>query len=259
MASVAVLMGVGALVGGCIGLTGVGGGSLMTPILLFLGIPAPIAIGTDLFYASFTKAGSALVHWRHQHVQKQVLLMLATGSIPASLVTAQALTRWPLHNTHLMTSTLAFMLALTGASLLFRRRIQQTIPGDAPQPVSATFSATRLWLTWLTGSILGVLVTLSSVGAGAVGVLLLTTLYPQLRLSRITGTDVAHAVLLTTTAGIGHWQAHHVNLSLLLTLCSTSLPAMYLGTRLGHHTPERILRPLLGSTLLLVSLRFAFF
>ncbi len=256
MHSLAVLMGLGAAVGFCIGLTGVGGGSLMTPILLYMGIPAPTAIGTDLLYATLTKSGSALIHWRHRQIQQTILLTQLMGSIPASLLTLSVVRIVPIPHTTLMLHVLAFMLALTGASLLWRRRLIPATVAMSNNPAPLLLSGQRLWLTWMSGVILGILVTLSSVGAGAVGLVLMMKLYPELGIHRSTATDVAHAVLLSAVAGIGHGIAHHVDLHLLVALSSTSIPAMVIGTRLNHKTPQHILRAILGSILLLAGIRF---
>ncbi len=259
MISVPVLVATGALVGFCIGLTGVGGGSLMTPLLLMMGIPAPVAIGTDLLYASITKAGSAVVHARQRHVNLPILLALSLGSLPASWLTSHALYLSSWHaSSRLMTLTLAFMLGLTGISLLFKRRVMHTL---APQASADDhpLKSKDLILTWITGIVLGILVTLSSVGAGAIGVVVLLSLHPRLRMINVIGTDVTHAVLLTLVAGLGHWQAHHVDMRLLLSLSSAALPAMLLGVHLSSRTPDHWLRLMLGFMLIMVSGKFAFF
>ncbi|NNM52941.1 MAG: sulfite exporter TauE/SafE family protein [Pseudomonadales bacterium] len=259
MITLTVLVATGALVGFCIGLTGVGGGSLMTPILLMMGIPAPVAIGTDLLYASITKAGSALVHIRQRHVNKPILIALSLGSLPASLLTSHVLTLSSWHaSSRLMTLTLAFMLSLTGISLLFKRRVLHTLPLQTSVPEDR-IRRKDLILTCLTGAVLGVLVTLSSVGAGAIGVVVLLALHPRLRMINVIGTDVTHAVLLTLVAGLGHWQAHHVDTRLLLSLSIAALPAMFLGIHLSSRTPDHWLRIMLGFMLIMVSGKFAFF
>ncbi len=255
MHALALLMGLGAAVGFCIGLTGVGGGSLMTPILLYLGIPAPTAIGTDLLYATLTKSGSALIHWRHRQIQGTILLTQLMGSIPAALLTLNVISIIPVPNTTIMLHVLAFMLAMTGASLLWRRRLIPAAPSH-DETAALVLSAKRLWLTWFSGVLLGILVTLSSVGAGAVGLVLMMKLYPELGMHRSTATDIGHAVILSAVAGIGHGIAHHVDLHLLAALTCTSIPAMVIGTRLNHKTPQHVLRTILGGILLLTGMRF---
>lgn len=251
----------GALVGFCIGLTGVGGGSLMTPLLLALGLPAPTAIGTDLLYASITKAGSAWIHWRQQHVRWPVVIALACGSLPSALLTLDIL-----HHSHLahrgldllMHKILAGMLLLTGVSLIGKQRLQAHARHKTPHTAN-TISRRSLALSTCTGLILGPLITLSSVGAGAIGVVVLMLLYPRLRTHELMGSDVVHAVLLSAAAGLGHQQMGRVDLHLLFSLCLGSLPATLIGTQLSTRAPEATLRYILGTTLLLVAGKFAFF
>lgn len=253
----------GALVGFCVGLTGVGGGSLMTPLLLLMGVPVQTAIGTDLFYASITKTGGGLVHIKKRNVEWKVIGLLAMGSIPASLLTVWMLTTW-FHGSNdyksLLTVSLGVMLSITGLSLLFRRQLQRL------HDASPRSNALREWLnehqsgaTFAMGLALGLLVTLSSVGAGAFGVVILIALFPTLGTFRIVGTDVTHAVVLTLIAGLGHLKLGHVDWHLLGWLVTGSLPAIYIGTHLSERAPERTLQMLLGSTLLLLSVKFVFY
>ena len=261
MSTVAVYVAAGALVGFSIGLTGVGGGSLMTPLLLALGVPAPIAIGTDLLYASITKAGSACVHWHRRHVRWPVVVALASGSLPGAL-----LTLFCLHHIHLqdaildplMHHVLGAMLLLTGISLIGKRRLQAQASRQETRPGPA-ITRPSLLLSAGTGLLLGPLITLSSVGAGAIGVVVLMLLYPRLRTQELMGSDVVHAVLLSAIAGWGHAQAGHVDGHLLLALCAGSLPATLLGTHLSTRAPEQTLRYILGTTLLVVAGKFVFF
>ncbi len=253
----------GALVGLCVGLTGVGGGSLMTPLLTMLGVPLPTAIGTDLLYAAITKSSGAVVHFQKKNIEWPVVGWLAFGSIPASLLTAWALHAWFGNANNykgVMTVALGLMLMVTAFSLIFKVRLQKL--HDA-KPVKSRF---RTWVsqnhthaTVLMGLALGVLVTLSSVGAGAFGVVVLLSLYPVLTTIKIIGTDVTHAVFLTLVAGIAHAKMGNVDYHLLSMLLIGSIPAIIAGTHLSSRMPERVIRPLLGMTLMLLSIKFVFY
>lgn len=253
----------GALVGFCVGVTGVGGGSLMTPLLLIMGIPSQIAIGTDLLYAAITKSGGAFVHIRKRNIEWRVVGLLGAGSIPASALTVWALSTFFTNANeykHVLTVSLGVMLAITGLSLILRKQIQ------ALHDASPRSNALRQWLndradyvTFFMGIALGVLVTLSSVGAGAFGVMILVALFPALTTFRIIGTDVTHAVALTLVAGLGHMKMGNVDWNLLGLLICGSLPAIYVGTHLSARMPENTIRPILGATLLALSVKFVFY
>jgi uncharacterized membrane protein YfcA len=230
----------GFVVGTIVGLTGVGGGSLMTPLLIvFFGVKPYMAVGTDLLFAALTK----IVPWR-------AVGLLSLGSIPAALVTVGAL-RWlgPAEPRvqSLMTTTLGVALLLTAAAMLFKTlRGQQVLrelkPGDETRA-----STPRHWsLPVVFGALIGILVTLTSVGAGAIGVSVLLLLYPLLPLPRIVAADVAYAVPLTLVAGLGHASLGSVDWALLAKLLAGSLPGIWLGARLTRHTPDRVIRSLLS-------------
>jgi hypothetical protein len=253
----------GALVGFVVGLTGVGGGSLMTPLLTMIGVPLHIAIGTDLLYASISKTGSAIIHHRHRNIDWRITFTLAAGSMPAAALTVYALAHWfPDANSykHILTNALGFMLLVSAFSILLRPSIQRRI---AKRETSNW--GVRDWvdrhsqlLTVIMGVFLGVLVTLSSVGAGVFGVMILVTLFPALAMIKVIGTDVTHAVLLTLIAGLGHMSMGHVDWHMLGYLLIGSLPMIIIGTTLSSRMREDIIRPILGVTLLLLSLRFIF-
>lgn len=251
----------GAGVGFAVGLTGVGGGSLMTPLLLLFGFPTHIAIGTDLIYASVTKAGGVITHHRQLTVDWVVVRRLATGSLPASLLTIGVLS-WlfqdPDQYRGILLSTLGVMLILTSAVLLLRRRLQRWHErvGGTPSP---WLDRNRPGVTVFAGALLGICVTLSSVGAGAFGAAVLFLLYPALSSVRVVGTDLAHAVPLTLIAGLGHWHLGHIDWALLGSLLIGSLPAIHLGSRLAKQVPDRILQSGLASILMLIGVKYAFF
>ncbi|NMG43183.1 TSUP family transporter [Aromatoleum toluvorans] len=244
----------GFAVGAVVGLTGVGGGSLMTPLLVLLfGIHPSVAVGTDLLYAAITKAGGTLAHGRKGTVDWAVTRRLATGSIPAAALTLVLVGKFAPGGiggaTSLIKVALGIALLLTAVALIFRKQIQAYAArrfGGQPNPVRTAR------LTVLTGAILGVLVSISSVGAGALGVTALFLLYPGMSALRIVGSDIAHAVPLTLVAGIGHWMLGSVDWLLLGSLIVGSLPGIWIGSHISTKVPERVLRPMLATMLVLV-------
>lgn len=243
----------GFVVGAIVGLTGVGGGSLMTPLLvLIFGVHPATAVGTDLLYAAITKAGGTTVHARKGHVDWRITGLLASGSVPAALLTIWALSLLPKQSetvTHVISFSLGIALLLTALAIVLRHRLQCYALAHAEDCAHTRFQAP---ITVAVGAILGILVTVSSVGAGALGVAVLFFLYPKLPAIRIVGSDLAHAVPLTLIAGLGHWAIGSVDWSLLLSLLLGSLPGIWLGSHASARVPERFLRPLLASMLLLV-------
>ncbi len=248
----------GLVVGFVVGLTGMGGGALMTPILiLFFNISPALAIGTDLLFASITKAGGMVVHGRRGNIEWKVVRLMALGSIPAAAITVLALQQYSYSGDtkKLLTTALGIALLLTAPVVLFKGYL-------------ANFAHTRLnlgafvhWrpaVTVAVGAGLGVLVTLSSVGAGVLGTMILFFLYPHMSAVRVVGTDIAHAVPLTAVAGLGHLQMGNVDFALLGSLLVGSLPGIYVGSHLSSRVPEKVLRPILGTLLLLFGAKFAF-
>jgi uncharacterized protein len=239
----------GFAVGAIVGMTGVGGGSLMTPLLIgvFKLHPA-VAIGTDLWFAALTKTGGAVAHARHGHVDWRITRLLLAGSLPAALATialmhATGITKgWAAA----LTFSLGIALLLTAVVVAFKKtwqalglKLERWLPESRKAP-----------LTVASGIVLGVLVTLSSIGAGALGATLILLLYPRLAAHRLVGTDIAHAVPLTLVAGIGHATLGHVDWALLAALLVGSLPGIWLGAQLTRRMPERIVRGLLCASLL---------
>jgi uncharacterized membrane protein YfcA len=243
----------GFVVGVLVGLTGVGGGSLMTPLLVLgFGIRPISAVGTDLLYAAITKSGGSWVHHRHGNIDWQITSRLALGSVPAAGLTLLLLSQLGANNgpvSGLITAALGIALLLTAASLIFRQRLLNLA---RRRDANADYQKRTPVLTVLFGAIVGVLVTITSVGAGALGVAALSFLYPQMETRRIVGSDIAHAVPLTLIAGLGHWWLGSVDWHLLLNLLLGSLPGIVLGAHLVAKVPERALRGLLASVLLLV-------
>ena len=248
----------GLVVGVLVGLTGVGGGSLMTPILvLIFNIHPTTAVGTDLLYASATKTVGTGVHGFKGTVQWGIVWRLAAGSVPAS-----ALTLWWLSTQghgpqigHLLTLILGIALFVTSAAVLFRKRIVAFFAAHTHGISAGRTTA----LTIILGLVLGVLVSLTSVGAGALGMTVLLILYPRTEVARLVGSDIAHAVPLTLLAGLGHWMMGSVDMTLLISLLAGSIPGIIVGSLLAARTPDGILRAVLAVTLALVAAKLLFF
>ncbi|EGD57424.1 protein of hypothetical protein function DUF81 [Novosphingobium nitrogenifigens DSM 19370] len=240
----------GALVGLLVGLTGVGGGSLMTPLLvLMFGISPTTAVGTDLLFASSTKIAGSLIHGSRSSVDWKIVRRLASGSVPAAILTlivVSGLGQPPKAASKVMLVALGCMLILTAFATLFQNRLASF----AQHHEQRDDKTTRL-PTIVLGALLGVAVTVSSVGAGAIGVTALLMLYPASRVSRIVGSDIAHAVPLTLIAGFGHWVIGDVNVPLLVNLLIGSVPAVAVGSLLSTRASDRVLRPILAAVLLI--------
>ena len=245
----------GLAVGIIVGMTGVGGGSLMTPLLVLLfGIHPATAVGTDLLYAAVTKSVGTAVHGgRNKSIDWKIVRRLAVGSVPATLATFAVMQAMGLQSSK--GGVLAFMLGavllVTSITLLFRTQIVAFFAGK----IATSNENLVAVLTMLTGVVLGVLVTTTSVGAGAIGVTALLVLYPRLATLRIVGSDIAHAVPLTLISGLGHWYLGDVDFGLLGTLLIGSIPGIIIGSYLAPKLPEAALRLLLAFILVLVSFK----
>jgi len=252
----------GFTVGFIVGMTGVGGGSLMTPILVLgFGINPVIAVGTDLLYAAITKSTGILFHHKHRNIQWDVVKRLAMGSIPATIIAILILKQ--IHDAgynydRLITTTLSIALILTSLVLVFKTRIKKISEQENLAAVRTVHRKIRKPMTVCSGAMIGILVTLSSVGAGALGAAILLFLHPGLRTIAIVGTDLAHAVPITLIAGLGHSYMGTVDFTLLIGLLIGSIPGIYLGSKAGTALPERITRPVLASMLFLIGVKFAF-
>lgn len=239
----------GFFIGILIGMTGVGGGSLTTPMLISgFGVPPAAAVGTDLLFASITKASAAWRHHSHGNVNWPIFGYMACGSLASSLATL-AWFKFAEPDTTLLTPVITTVLAgallLSAFAVLFvplwlRRRGLGTVPQVAVRPVA----------TILYGCLVGAVVTLTSVGAGAIGVAILTVLYPNLAARRIVGTDIVHAIPLALLSGLGHLTMGHVEFLLLGALLAGSIPGIMLGSRFVNRVPEWVLRLLLSVVLL---------
>ncbi|WP_106478563.1 sulfite exporter TauE/SafE family protein [Phytohalomonas tamaricis] len=246
----------GAGVGVAVGLTGIGGGSLMTPLLLMFGIPPHVAVGTDLLYASITKFSGIYSHQRQGHIDWRVMSWLAYGSVPAAIVTVVVLDLFfadAKGYSELITSMLGIMLIMTAIILIFRGPLQRYAANH-----DAWMSRHSRTLTIISGLILGVCVTLSSVGAGVFGTAVLMLLYVKFSPGRIVGTDIAHAVPLTFVAGAGHLFLGNIDFWLLGALLIGSIPAIHLGAMMTKHVPDKLLRAFLTTLLLGLGIHYAF-
>ncbi len=241
----------GFVVGVIVGLTGVGGGSLMTPILIFFfGVKPYLAVGTDLLFAAFTKMGGTVSLDRQRLVPWRVVAQLCAGSVPAALATLAVLKHLgpASHEVQkIMTTTLGVALLLTACAMFYKAMRGKQQPRTlAPGDELAAMKARHWSLPLVFGALIGTMVTLTSVGAGAIGVTVLLVLFPLLPLPRIVAADIAYAVPLTLVAGLGHASLGSVDWPLLAKLLAGSLPGIWLGSRLMRHTPERLIRSILS-------------
>jgi uncharacterized membrane protein YfcA len=238
-------------VGLLVGLTGVGGGSLMTPLLVLLfGIHPATAVGTDLLYAAVTKSVGTAMHGFNGTVDWRVVRRLAAGSAPATIVTILALYLVGTDggSSKLISSVLGVAVLIT-AVMMFLRPWLLVWLGPWINPAGPRHAVAY---TVLAGAVLGVLVSLSSVGAGALGVTFLFVLYPAMPANRIVGSDIAHAVPLTLLAGMGHWLLGSIDWHLLVSLLSGSIPGIIVGSVIAVRVSDRVVRPALACVLLVV-------
>lgn len=248
----------GFAVGFLVGMTGVGGGSLMTPLLILLfGISPEKAVATDLIYASITKTGGSIVHQINKTIDWGIVARLASGSLPASVTTLLLFYYLGIDGktvSGIITRVLGVALLFTAAALLLRPWLLRTYAGRFAGMDDAN---TRAY-TIVTGVVLGVLVTISSVGAGALGVTALILLYPRLPIVKIAGSDIAHAVPLTLIAGTGHLLAGSINTTTLVSLLIGSLPGIMIASAFAPRLPDVALRVVLAATLTLVAIKLLF-
>ena len=247
----------GFAVGLLVGLTGVGGGSLMTPLLILLfGLHPATAVGTDLLNAAVTKSAGSVVHGFNRSIDWRVVRRLAAGSVPMTVITILALSRIGINSPgmrDLITAVLTLALFITAAALVFRETIiarYATRIGSLPARHIAV-------ITVVVGAVLGVMVSISSVGAGAIGATALILLYPKLPMTRIVGSDIAHAVPLTLAAGIGHGFLGSIDVDILVSLLAGSVPGIMIGSYAAFRIPETALRLVLAGTLVVVAAKLA--
>ena len=245
----------GLVVGLAVGATGVGGGSLMTPILiLFYGISPAIAVGTDLLYASISKAFAVTLHGKNGSVDWKIVGWLALGSVPASLLTLLYI-----HHTgpgaqldHTIKLALSVAIVLTAIGTLLRSQLLAFAKHERFEWLRRLHARHQVGMTVASGTAIGALVTISSVGAGVIGMMMLLLIYPRHQAIRLVGSDLAHAVVITGIAGLGHASLGTVNYELLMFLLLGAIPGIWLGTRVGFRLPDRALRPVIAGLLLFI-------
>ena len=243
----------GFFVGLLVGLTGVGGGSLMTPILVLLfGVHPATAVGTDLLFAASTKTVGTLVHGFARNVDWRIVGLLAAGSVPATVVVLALLSLVDLDAVsvrHVLNVALGIVLLITAAFLLLARQLHDRYAKRVDRLSNRSVGN----LTVLLGVVMGALVTLTSVGAGAIGVTVLLFLHPKIPIARVVGSDITHAVPLTLVAGIGHWYLGSVNWALLWPLLLGSVPGIIVGSRLAGRVRDGAIRTALALVLIAVA------
>ncbi|PRC92835.1 sulfite exporter TauE/SafE family protein [Solimicrobium silvestre] len=249
----------GFVVGILVGLTGVGGGSLMTPLLtLLFGVSPTVAVGTDLAFASITKTAGTFTHKLRGTVNWRIVRLLCFGALPSAVLAAICLKHFGALDKEIgqiIRYTIAGSVLLTVVALLFKGRMLAWLNSHPEKQLQGRSLDAA---TIIAGAVLGALVTVSSIGAGAIGATLLVMLYPRLTAAEVAGTDIAYAVPLTAIAAIGHWWLGSINWALLFTLLIGSIPGIILGSMAARAVPERVLRVVLASTLTLVAAKLIY-
>ncbi len=244
---------VGLVVGVVVGLTGVGGGSLMTPALVFIfRVPLSLAIGTDLIFASVTKMAGVAAHGARGNVNWRIVMRLGAGSLPASIATIYVMSQLRAHGKPLdgiILPLLGISLVATAGAVLLRKRILA-----AGGKMFELSEQTSNRFATAVGVVLGIMVTLTSVGAGAIGVAALMLLYPKLRGAEVVGSDLAHAIPLVTVAGLGHLQLGNIDYRLLVGLLVGSIPGIYIGSTVSSRLPEVMMRRILAGVLFVMGI-----
>jgi len=249
----------GFAVGLLVGMTGVGGGSLMTPLLtLLFGVAPSVAVGTDLAFASITKSAGTLTHRVRGTVRWDIVKLLCIGALPAAVVATLALKSFGTLSPEIgqiIRYSIAASVLLTVVALLFKGRMLAWINARPEKQLQGNKLASA---TIISGAVLGILVTVSSIGAGAIGATLLVMLYPRMSSAEVAGTDIAYAVPLTAIAALGHWWLGSIHWELLFSLLIGSLPGITLGSWVARAVPEKFLRALLAMTLTAVAVKLIY-
>ena len=249
----------GFAVGLLVGMTGVGGGSLMTPLLtLLFGVPPSVAVGTDLAFASITKSAGTLTHRLRDTIRWDIVKRLCIGALPAAVVSTLALKSFGTLSPEIgqiIRYSIAASVLLTVVALIFKGRMLAWINAHPEKQLQGNKLAAA---TIIAGAVLGVLVTVSSIGAGAIGATLLVMLYPRMTSAEVAGTDIAYAVPLTAIAALGHWWLGSIHWELLASLLVGSLPGITLGSWVARSVPEQFLRVLLAMTLTGVAIKLIY-
>jgi uncharacterized protein len=250
---------VGLIVGFLIGLTGMGGGAMMTPLLLWTGWAAPtVAVGTDLVWNALTKTIGAAVHYRHENVNLRLVWKLGSGSIPGALLGLYLLgllkkAAGVVYIDHLIVRMLGGTLILVAINILFKGYIRSWLPALAAR--AATDENLKGWQVPLLGFVVGILVSFTSVGSGSLIVTTLLLMFPGERLNQLVGSDVFHGVLIVGVAALGHWHLGDVNLPLVSGLLLGSVPGVWLGSSIASRIPEGTLRPAVATLLFVTGVK----
>ena len=249
----------GFAVGILVGLTGVGGGSLMTPLLtLLFGVSPTVAVGTDLAFASITKSAGTLTHKIRGTVNWPIVRLLCIGALPAAIIAAYFLKHFGALDKEIgqiIRYSIAGSVLLTVVALIFKSKMLAWLNRHPEKQLQGRNLAIA---TVVSGAVLGILVTVSSIGAGAIGATLLVMLYPRLSAAEIAGTDIAYAVPLTALAALGHWWLGSIDWILLISLLIGSIPGITIGSMAARAVPEKVLRVVLATTLTLVAAKLIF-
>ena len=249
----------GFAVGLLVGMTGVGGGSLMTPLLtLLFGVPPSVAVGTDLAFASITKSAGTLTHRLRGTIRWDIVKRLCIGALPAAVLATLALKSFGTLSPEIgqiIRYSIAGSVLLTVVALIFKGRMLAWINAHPEKQLQGNKLSAA---TIIAGAVLGVLVTVSSIGAGAIGATLLVMLYPRMSSAEVAGTDIAYAVPLTAIAALGHWWLGSIHWELLASLLVGSLPGITLGSWVARSVPEKFLRVLLAMTLTGVAVKLIY-
>ena len=250
-----ILIILGAFVGFAVGMTGIGGGSLMTPFLLLLGIPTPVAIGTDLCYAAITKMSGVIAHHRNKNINWLIVFYMSLGSIPGvifAIFLLQSISEHYALYTHYLTYIIGWMLIITAISIFLHNyfKTKYSMQTDSIENSNRKKNLIIYGICIGTGSIIGILVTLSSVGAGAIGTAALLFLFPAMLPTRLVGTEIAHAVPLTIIAGMGHLYLGTVDFNILILLLIGSIPGVFVSVQLTNKLPVKPFRYTLSFMLL---------
>jgi uncharacterized protein len=241
----------GFVVGALVGLTGMGGGAVMTPALILLGWARPvIAVGTDLVWGTLTKATGAFVHWRQGTVDFTIVKRLALGSIPGALAGLALLAYLHSRSADTMDRVVVRMLGIALICVALSLFVRSLLGSQLSASSDLVDLKGPVWLTSLIGAVIGFLVSLTSVGSGSLIIACLVVIYPAAPLRRIVGSDILHALFLVGVSALGHLGIGSINLALLGGLLVGSIPGVWLGSRMSAVFPERVLRPLLATTLL---------
>ena len=246
----------GFIIGVLVGLTGMGGGALMTPALILLKLARPtLAVGTDLVWNALTKAVGSAVHLRQATVDKAIVKRLSLGSIPGALC-GIAVLAYLKHvgigtQDKLVVEVLGVALVAAAGGLFVR----SVFGAQLPKPGQEGLSVGPPWLTTVLGFFVGFLVSITSVGSGSLIVACLVFIYPTTPLRRIVGSDIVNALLLVGVSAVGHLGIGSIDTHLLLALLIGSVPGVWIGSRLTAMFPEKFLRPVLGTTLLYLGLK----